>query len=535
MSDALDELESLDPLGYFGSPVDEELIPEYRSVIPDPIDFGTMRARLYRGDYTHSSQLVDDFALLCRNALVFNTKADNPFRVAATALHRRGQLVLRAAFDSNLGSLDGVSGAGGGGEGGAYTEAEAGPAGSCSGGVGGGPWSAAGPSEEQAAASSCAMDVDWPLQVVGGASMPSGARAGGNGVGISFTATSFGASDVDMLTVSGGDHAHGGGAGGGEEEHTLAAGAEAMVEQEEEEEETGVYGLRRRKPSSARGVTEVSATRGRGGAAGHAAGAALALPGPATSEKRGAPKARVCTLLPEPPGNVGDNDKAAGGGDSGASIPLANGTAAGPGGSAAAGCAARGESSSYDVVKAPLEACGRCEPGAAGGVGSTAWQVARSLPSACARCGSGGEGKYELLRCICCGESFHPFCLGLAPGVQIDPLTWSCADCTFCSACHGGHDEPNLLLCDCGQAFHTYCLTPPVKAVPAGEWRCPKCVGAVTCERCGTAKPGRTGWKMGYRFCEKCYKMHLDKDYCPVCMHDWRDEGGEMVGCEGCG
>ena len=115
LSDALDELQALDPLGYFATPVDEELIPEYRTVIPDPMDFGTMRARLHRGEYTRegaarpiqqgaarpipegASRLVNDFGLLCRNALVFNTKGDNPFRVAAKGLHKRGQEVLRCA------------------------------------------------------------------------------------------------------------------------------------------------------------------------------------------------------------------------------------------------------------------------------------------------------------------------------------------------------------------------------------------------------------------------------------------------------
>lgn len=37
LADALDELSGLDPLGYFARPVDEEAIPEYRTVIPDPM------------------------------------------------------------------------------------------------------------------------------------------------------------------------------------------------------------------------------------------------------------------------------------------------------------------------------------------------------------------------------------------------------------------------------------------------------------------------------------------------------------------
>ena len=83
LKDALDEIQGLDPLRYFAEPVDEELEPTYRQVIPDPMDFSVMRTKLMRGEYTESKQLADDFALLCRNAIVFNTKNDNPFRIAA--------------------------------------------------------------------------------------------------------------------------------------------------------------------------------------------------------------------------------------------------------------------------------------------------------------------------------------------------------------------------------------------------------------------------------------------------------------------
>uniref|UniRef100_A0A0D3KNP6 Bromo domain-containing protein n=1 Tax=Emiliania huxleyi (strain CCMP1516) TaxID=280463 RepID=A0A0D3KNP6_EMIH1 len=76
----MDELQALDPLGYFAQPVDDEAIPEYRTVIPDPMDFSTMRVRLRRGEYSSPLQLADDFVLLCRNALVFNPSATNPYR-----------------------------------------------------------------------------------------------------------------------------------------------------------------------------------------------------------------------------------------------------------------------------------------------------------------------------------------------------------------------------------------------------------------------------------------------------------------------
>lgn len=37
-----------------------------------------------------------------------------------------------------------------------------------------------------------------------------------------------------------------------------------------------------------------------------------------------------------------------------------------------------------------------------------------------------------------------------------------------------------MLLCDgCDDAFHTYCLVPPLSEVPKGDWRCPLCVKQV--------------------------------------------------------
>jgi hypothetical protein len=34
-----------------------------------------------------------------------------------------------------------------------------------------------------------------------------------------------------------------------------------------------------------------------------------------------------------------------------------------------------------------------------------------------------------------------------------------------------------MLLCDdCDKGYHTSCLTPPLLAVPEGEWLCPQCL-----------------------------------------------------------
>ncbi|TGZ68700.1 hypothetical protein CRM22_004119 [Opisthorchis felineus] len=45
-----------------------------------------------------------------------------------------------------------------------------------------------------------------------------------------------------------------------------------------------------------------------------------------------------------------------------------------------------------------------------------------------------------------------------------------------CRICRHKSDDDNLLLCDgCNRAFHLYCLRPPLRRVPAGDWYCPSC------------------------------------------------------------
>ncbi|KAK6176380.1 hypothetical protein SNE40_014678 [Patella caerulea] len=46
-----------------------------------------------------------------------------------------------------------------------------------------------------------------------------------------------------------------------------------------------------------------------------------------------------------------------------------------------------------------------------------------------------------------------------------------------CRTCGRGDGDEYMLLCDgCDDAFHTYCLIPPLAEVPKGDWRCPYCV-----------------------------------------------------------
>ena len=47
----------------------------------------------------------------------------------------------------------------------------------------------------------------------------------------------------------------------------------------------------------------------------------------------------------------------------------------------------------------------------------------------------------------------------------------------LCEMCNGGHHEDQMILCDkCDNGYHMYCLIPPLKDVPTGDWFCPNCI-----------------------------------------------------------
>eukprot|EP00798_Chlamydomonas_sp_ICE-L_P031478 gene31478-biopygen6337 len=58
----------------------------------------------------------------------------------------------------------------------------------------------------------------------------------------------------------------------------------------------------------------------------------------------------------------------------------------------------------------------------------------------------------------------------IRPDLAVPPLDLACSVCNF------PVNDACMLLCDsCGAPFHTHCLSPPLPAVPAGDWFCPHC------------------------------------------------------------
>lgn len=107
----------------------------------------------------------------------------------------------------------------------------------------------------------------------------------------------------------------------------------------------------------------------------------------------------------------------------------------------------------------------------------------------CDVCQQGGE----IILCDTCPRAYHLVCL--EPELEEAPEgKWSCPHCEgegaqeaeieeppakddhhmeFCRVCRDGGE---LLCCDlCPSAYHTFCLNPPLRVVPDGEWTCPRC------------------------------------------------------------
>ncbi|KAG7157237.1 Chromodomain-helicase-DNA-binding protein Mi-2-like, partial [Homarus americanus] len=98
----------------------------------------------------------------------------------------------------------------------------------------------------------------------------------------------------------------------------------------------------------------------------------------------------------------------------------------------------------------------------------------------CEVCQQGGE----IILCDTCPKAYHLVCL--EPELEEAPEgKWSCPTCEvegvkeedehmeYCKVCKDGGE---LLCCDsCVNAYHTYCLSPPLYKVPEGEWTCQRC------------------------------------------------------------
>lgn len=77
-----------------------------------------------------------------------------------------------------------------------------------------------------------------------------------------------------------------------------------------------------------------------------------------------------------------------------------------------------------------------------------------------------------LVDCSICKTHHHPACIELEdPSLicKIQSYDWHCSNCKVCQLCTSSGDDDKLLFCDlCDRGYHTFCLDPPLSALPEG-------------------------------------------------------------------
>merc|ERR1711871_1148846 len=87
-SDLLKEMMKVPSAQWFAVPVDpiKMNIPDYPSIITDPMDFGTIRHKLDTNSFETPEEFVADMRLVFKNAMTYNSSRDNIVHIAAREL-----------------------------------------------------------------------------------------------------------------------------------------------------------------------------------------------------------------------------------------------------------------------------------------------------------------------------------------------------------------------------------------------------------------------------------------------------------------
>jgi PHD-finger len=156
----------------------------------------------------------------------------------------------------------------------------------------------------------------------------------------------------------------------------------------------------------------------------------------------------------------------------------------------------------------------------------------------CFTCGSNGASDTFLL-CVDCGEAFHSFCVS-APihSMELSSVSgWRCPNCKICEISGDvPSDEARMLYCEmCDRGFSLDLLDPPLEGAPDGLWLCGQCVD---CKVCGNTKErvnvanrdaepsSVTDKRFWSQNPDKCYR-------CGGC-NDALDESFERLECQVC-
>ncbi|KAL0279326.1 UNVERIFIED_CONTAM: hypothetical protein PYX00_000917 [Menopon gallinae] len=80
-------LEKKDPQQFFAWPVTDSFAPGYSNVITQPMDFSTIKQKIDDHVYINLQQFVDDFRLMCNNAMTYNHQDTIYYKAAKKLLH----------------------------------------------------------------------------------------------------------------------------------------------------------------------------------------------------------------------------------------------------------------------------------------------------------------------------------------------------------------------------------------------------------------------------------------------------------------
>ncbi len=87
-------LEKRDPHQFFAWPVTDLIAPGYSQIISKPMDFSTMRQKIEDNEYATLNEFIDDFKLMCDNAIRYN-HAETVYHKAAKRLLHVGTKLLQ--------------------------------------------------------------------------------------------------------------------------------------------------------------------------------------------------------------------------------------------------------------------------------------------------------------------------------------------------------------------------------------------------------------------------------------------------------
>ncbi|XP_072379250.1 bromodomain-containing protein homolog isoform X1 [Diabrotica undecimpunctata] len=96
LKNVLDSIHAKDTNEIFTEPVDLEEVPDYLTVVTDPMDLSTMRKKLDAGEYSDLCAMEKDFDLMIANCLAYNNK-DTVFYRAAIKMRDQCGLIFRQA------------------------------------------------------------------------------------------------------------------------------------------------------------------------------------------------------------------------------------------------------------------------------------------------------------------------------------------------------------------------------------------------------------------------------------------------------